>query len=222
MFKQMLTLFRANANAASDTVAERNALLILDQQMRDAGAAIAQGRRALARAMGEEAREAARLEACSGRIAGLEERARAALAGGRNDLAMAAAETIAELEMDQAAAQQARRLFALDIGRLRAGLREAEQRFAALHRGRWLARVGEAVRRSRGFAGALGVNEAEATLAALRERQELEAAADAAMQSIQAPPDAIEWRLGAAGFGESRPNAAAILARLKPLAIGQG
>jgi phage shock protein A len=222
MFKNILTLFRANANAAATGLAERNALLILDQQMREAGAAIAQAQRALALAMGEDAQEAARLEAYAGRIAGLEDRARAALAGGRDDLAMAAAETIAELEMDQAAAQEARRLFALEISRLRASLREAEQRFAALHRGRRLARVGEAVRRSRGFAGALGVNEAEATLEALRRRQALEAAADAAMQSIQAAPRAIELRLGEAGFGAARPNAATILARLKPLAIGQG
>jgi phage shock protein A len=222
MFKHMLTLFRAHANAAADGVAQRNALLILDQQMREAGAAMFQAQRALALAMGEDAQEAARLDANARRIAGLEARARAALAGGREDLALAAAETIAALEMDQAAAREARRLFGQDISRLRASLREAEQRLAALHRGRRLARVGEAVRRSRGFAGALGVSAAEATLAGLRERQALEAAADAAMQSIQAPPDGVGSRLGAAGFGESRPDAAAILARLKPLAIGQG
>lgn len=222
MFKQMLTLFRANANAAGEEMAERNALLILDQQIRDAGAAITQAQRALALAMGEDAQEAARLDALAGRIAGLEARARAALAGGREDLAMAAAETIAELEMDSTAAQEARRLFGLEISRLRASLREAEQRFAGLHRGRRLARVGEAVRRSRFFAGSLGLNEAQATLDKLRQRQALDAAADTALQSIQAAPQTIELRLGEAGFGESRPNAAQILARLKPLAIGQG
>jgi phage shock protein A len=222
MFKQLMTLFRANANAATDELARRNALLILDQQMSDTGAALAQAKRALALAIGEDAQEAARLDMLQARIAGLEERARTALAGGREDLALAAAEAIAELEIDQAAAREARRLFGLEITRLRSSLREAEQRFAALHRGRRLARVGEAVRRSRGFTGALGLNEAEATLDALRQRQALEAAADDAMQSLQAAPRTIELRLGEAGFGDCRPNAAAILARLKPLAIGQG
>jgi hypothetical protein len=77
------------------------------------------------------------------------------------------------------------------------------------------------VRRSRGFAGAVGLHEAEATLEAMRQRQALEDAADAAMQSLNAS-QATELRLSEAGFGDSRPNAAQILARLKPLAIGQG
>jgi phage shock protein A len=221
MFKQMMTLFRGRANEAAAAMAERNALVILDQQIRDAGAAIALARRALAMAMAEDAQEAARLEAFGARVADLEARARAALAGGREDLAMMAAEAIAELELDQAAALEARQVFRVEIARMRTALAEAERRFADLHRGRRLAQVGEAVRQTRKFGGALGVNEAEATLAALRQRQTLEAAADDALQTISAAPRAIELRLGEAGFGAGRPTAQSVLARLKPLAITQ-
>lgn len=222
MFKQMMTLLRGQAHAAAAEIAERNALVILDQQIRDAGTSIGHAKRALAMAMAEDAREAARLEAFGARVADLEARARAALAGGREDLALLAAEAVAALEIDQDAAREARQVFGVEIARMRTALAEAERRFADLHRGRRLARVGEAVRRMRDFGGALGVSDAEATLAALRERQTLEAAADEALQAISAVPKMIELRLGDAGFGAGRPTAQSVLARLKPLAITQG
>jgi phage shock protein A len=222
MFKQMATLFRGKASQAAAQIAERNAMVILDQQIRDAGAAIRQAQRALALAIAEDRQEAARLDAIATRIAGLEDRARAALAAGRDDLALLAAETIAELEMDQAAATQARALFGEEITRLRAMLRDAERRFADLHRGRRLAAVGEAVRRTRNFGGALGISDAETTLEALRGRQALEAAADEAFETEIAAPKLVEARLAEAGFGPAtRPTAQAVLARLKPLAITQ-
>jgi len=222
MFKQIITLCRGQAYEAVEVVARRHGLTILDQQIRDAGAGIAQARRALALAMAEDAQEAKRLEGLAARIAGLEVLAVAALRGGREDLAAEAAQAIAELETDAQAAAKARAMFSVEIGRLKGRLKEAERRFAALHRGRRLARVGEAVRRSRDFDGVLGVGEAEATLAALRERQELEAAADEAMEGVTSVSVTIEERLGAAGFGDSGPQADKILARLKELASGEG
>jgi phage shock protein A len=219
MFKRMMTLFRGRVNDAAAEIAERNALVILDQQIRDAGHGISQAKRALTMAMAEDAQEAARLDAFGSRVADLEARARAALAGGREDLALMAAEAIAELELDQSAAREARQVFGVEIARMRTALAEAERRFADLHRGRRLARVGEAVRQTRNFGGALGVSEAEATLAALRERQTLEAGADQAMQTLSAATRTIELRLGDAGFGAGRPTAQSVLARLKPLAI---
>jgi len=222
MFKQIITLCRGQAHEAVEVIAQRHALTILDQQIRDAGAGIAQAKRALTMAMAEDGQEKARLEVLAARITGLEERAVAALRGGREDLAADAAQVIAELETDRQAAEKARTMFGVEIGRLKGRLKEAERRFAALHRGRRLARVGEAVRRSRNFDGTLGVNDAEATLAALRERQELEAAADEAMESVTSVSVTIEERLGAAGFGDAGPRADKILARLKELASGQG
>jgi phage shock protein A len=221
MFKQIITLCRGQAHEAVEGVAERHALTILDQQIRDAGGGIAQARRALALAMAEDSQEAARLEALATRVAGLEARAVAALRGGREELAADAAVAIAELETDRQSAARARALFGVEISRLKGRLKDAERRFAGLHRGRRLARVGEAVRRSRNFDGVLGVSDAEATLAALRERQELEAAADEAMESVTSVSVTIEERLGAAGFGDSGPQADKILARLRELASGQ-
>ena len=224
MLKTVVTLFRGSAAAAGEELADRHALLLLDQQMRDARASLHAARRALAVALAEVAEETRQADALSRRIGSLEDRARAALAGGREDLAGEAAGVIAELEAERDAGQQARTLFAAEVARLRHVAAEAERRFAELHRGRRVARVAEAVRISRrGRIEAAGpghgtLSEAEATLARLRARQQQAATAEDMLDSI-APatkPATTEDRLAEAGFGPPlRPTAASVLARLK-------
>lgn len=51
MFKTVVTLFRGSVAAASEELEDRTALLILDQQMRDAAAAVERGKRTLALAI---------------------------------------------------------------------------------------------------------------------------------------------------------------------------
>ncbi|MEJ1976082.1 MAG: PspA/IM30 family protein [Acetobacteraceae bacterium] len=223
MIKTVITLIRGSAAAAAEDLADRNALLILDQQMRDAQASLGRAQRALAVALAEDAQEGRRIDAAVERIARLEDRARAALAGSRQDLALEAAEAIALLEAERDAGRQARALFATEIARLRRGLADAEQRLAALHRGRRVARVAEAVRVSRrGRIEAADnhectLSEAEATLLRLRERQAQAASADAFLDGLTEAtrPQTVEARLAEAGFGPpDRPTAASVLARL--------
>jgi phage shock protein A len=148
----------------------------LDQQIRDAAAAVERGKRALAVAIAHDESEAKRLEATSARIADLEERAVAALAGGREDLASEAAESIAVMEVDRDAVRDGRAAFAREIAHLKKTTTDAGRRLADLERGRRIAQAAEAVRRlkSRGPAevgGAAALSDAEATLRRLRERQ---------------------------------------------------
>ena len=224
MFKTVVTLMRGSAAAAAEDLADRNALLVLDQQMRDATSTLNRAQRALAVAMAEDAAEGRRAAAASERIATLEIRARAALAGTREDLALEVAEIIAGLEADRDATAAARRAFAVVIARLRGDVADAGRRLAELDRGRRLARVAEAVRVSRqGRIEATRpelctLSEAEATLTRLQERQARAAAAEDALDGI-APatrPQTVEDRLAEAGFGPAlRPTAASVLARLK-------
>src|SRR6266536_2511548 len=108
MLKTLLTLIRGATAAAEEEFADRSALLILDQQIRDAAAAIERGKRALALAIAQDEAEGKRLETTLARIADLEERTAAALAGGREDLATEAAEAIAVMEADRDAIREAR------------------------------------------------------------------------------------------------------------------
>src|ERR1700754_4395045 len=111
MFKSFMILLRGSAAAAEESFADRSALLILDQQIRDAAAAIERSKRALAVAIAQDEAEGKRLDTTLARIADLEERATAALAGGREDLAAEGAEAIALMEADRDAIRQARTAF---------------------------------------------------------------------------------------------------------------
>jgi phage shock protein A len=145
MIKTVLTLFRGRMAAAGEELEGRNALLILDQQMRDAAVAVERAKRTLALAIAQDQQEGRRLDASNGRIADLEIRATAALDGGRADLAREAAEQIAALEADRDAAMTARALFASEIARLKRHVASAEARITELDRGRRIARASEAV-----------------------------------------------------------------------------
>lgn len=224
MFKTLTTLIRGAAAGAEEDFADRHALLILDQQIRDAAAATEGAKRALSIAIAQDESEGKRLNATLKRIADLEERATAALADGREDLAAEAAEAIALMETDRDAIEEARRSFAADVAQLKSAVANAAHRLAELERGRRIAQAAESVRRLKartgvtGHAGAAALAEADRTLKRLRQRQAEEAAAAAAYDSL-APglnPAATADRLEAAGYGRrTRTTAADVLARLR-------
>ena len=223
MFKTVLTLFRGSVAAAGEELEDRSALLILDQQMRDAAAAVERSKRTLALAIAGDQQEGRRLDATNARIADLEVRATAVLDAGREDLAREAAQAIANLEADRDAAMTARTLFASEITRMKRQVANAEARITELDRGRRIARASEAVRALRrgGIEAARPYEstlpEAENTLKRLRERQiEIQAAADALIELDAASgPLATAERLADQGFGPRlRSTADDVLARL--------
>ncbi|WP_316398825.1 PspA/IM30 family protein [Bradyrhizobium sp. 33ap4] len=224
MFKTVFTLFRGTVAVAEEELQDRTALVILDQQMRDAAAAVDRSKRTLALAIAGDQQEGRRLDATNARIADLEVRASAALEGGREDLAREAAQAIANLEAERDAAMTARALFASEITRLKRHVGNAEARIAELDRGRRLARASEAVRslRRSGIEAARPYEstlpEAEATLKRLRERQMEIQAADEALIEIDAAsgPSATAEKLAEQGFGpRMKSTADDVLARLK-------
>jgi phage shock protein A len=224
MIKTVLTLFRGSVAAAGEELEDRTALLILDQQMRDAAAAVDRSKRTLALAIASDQQEGRRLETTNARIADLEARATAALEGGREDLAREAAHAIANLEAERDAAMTARTLFAAEITRLKRHVASAEARINELDRGRRIARASEAVRslRRSGIEAARPYEstlpEAEATLKRLRDRQTEAHAADEALIEIDAAsgPLATAEKLAEQGFGpRMRSTADDVLTRLK-------
>jgi phage shock protein A len=223
MFKTVFTIFRGSVAAAGEELEDRTALLILDQQMRDAAAAVERSKRTLALAIAQDQQEGRRLDATNTRIADLEVRATAALEGGREDLAREAAQAIANLEADRDAAMTARALFASEITRLKRHVANAEARITELDRGRRIARASEAVRALRrgGIEAArpyeCTLPEAEITLRRLRERQLEAQAADEALIELDAAsgPLATAEKLAEQGFGPRlKSTADDVLARL--------
>jgi phage shock protein A len=222
MLKTGWTLIRGAFVAASEEITDRNVLLILDQQIRDAVAATEQAKRALALAIAQDQMESKRLEATLGRIADLETRTVAALAAGREDFVGEATETIAALEADRDAIRETRTSFARDIAHMKASVAGATRRLAELERGRRVARAAEAVSRLQagvraGTWEAAALADAEATLQRLRARQAEDSAAAAALRSLDsAAPEDLSDRMEAAGLGpRKRTRSDDVLARLR-------
>ncbi len=224
MFKTVFTLFRGTLAAAEEELQDRSAVLILDQQMRDAASAVDRSKRTLALAIAGDQQEGRRLEATNARIGDLELRATAALEGGREDLAREAAQAIANLEADPDAAMTARTLFGQEIAQLKRHVANAEVRLTELDRGRRIARASDAVRslRRSGVEAARPYEstlpEAENTLRRLRERKMEAQAADEALIELDAAsgPLATAEKLAEQGFGpRMKLTADDVLARLK-------
>lgn len=223
MFKTVITLFRGSVAKAGEDLVDRNALLILDQQIRDASSAFERAKKALAIAIAQDRQEASRLDATCSRIADLEQRVVAALAASDEPSAREGAEAIAALEADRDAAQAAQTLFAAEILRLRRHVTQAQARLAELDRGRRLARATEAVRdlrrgrvdEARPHEATLA--EAEATLRRLRERQVEAEAADHALDELDgAATETAAEKLAAKGYGgRLKPSADSVLERLR-------
>ena len=224
MFRTIFTLVRGSAERAAERLADDNALLVLDHQIRDCARSVEQARRALAIAIAGDEQEKTRHDAASAEILDLETRILAAIAAGDEALAQEGAEAVATLVTERDACAAARSLFASEIDRLRTHLRQSEERLSALDRGRRIARASEAVRDLR--KGRLEtaspcratLGEAEQTLARLRQKQtEAQAAADALDRlDIASQPRTAAEKLAAQGFGPRlKATADDVLARLR-------
>ncbi|UHC18980.1 PspA/IM30 family protein [Methylobacterium currus] len=222
MLNLISTLVRGAAARAAEDLHDRHAFLILEQQLRDAAAALDDSRRTLARALAQEAADAKRQAALAARIAELEGSAVAALAGGREDLAQEAAEALAEMEEEAQALEVTRAAYGAEVAALRRAVRKGTRQFAELERGQRIARAAEAVhrlraRRGQGLGSPAALAEAQATLRRLREAQAAEAASDEALAIIEAAaPASLCERLEEAGFGpRARPSAGSVMERLR-------
>lgn len=224
MFKTLVTLFRGAAHDMAETAADCNIFAILNQQIRDCTRALEQARKALAVAMAQQEKESGHLVELNARIADLEERATQALAGGDDALAEEAAEAIAYLEADRDAGEEAQATFARESKRLRKIVRSSEARLVELRRGQKIAVAADKANRLRGDEiapdgrSAASLEEAERTLARLRERQQDFERTLGALETLDpaTSPANLSERMAEAGFGPpARVTKNDVLERLK-------
>ncbi|EJT06815.1 PspA/IM30 family protein [Rhizobium sp. CCGE 510] len=228
MFKLISILLRGRAHDAEQAFADRHAVPLLSQQIRDAAQQIQSARRSVAVAIAQNEQEKAQHQTILSRIADLEIRATAALAKGdeglargNEGLAREAAEAIAFLEAERDASVEAQAQFTTSIGKLKSIVRSAEARLQELQRGERLARATEEAQKLDVVVAGPGLatlDEAEETLARLRLRQsqnDLTASALKEMEGAIRPAGIIE-KLANAGCGAPlRSSADDVLARLK-------
>ena len=221
MFKLISILLRGRAHDAEQAFADRHAVPLLSQQIRDAAQQIQSARRSVAVAIAQNEQEKGQHATIVARIADLEIRASAALAKGNGGLAREAAEAIAYLEAERDASEKAQAQFISAIDKLKGIVRASEARLQELQRGERLARATQEAQKldvvvaGPGFAT---LDDAEETLARHRQRpsqNELPAAALKDLEGTIRPAGIIE-KLANAGFGAPlRSSADDVLARLK-------
>ena len=220
MFKHIMTLLRGQAQQAEDAFADRNALPILNQQIRDAARGLEAARRARAAAMAQARMEKENTERLCARKLDLEGRALAALQSGREDLATEAATTLATLEDDIANAQRAETEYAQGIDKLSRVVKAGETRLTDLERGERLAVARHRAQRlTHSVHGQplATLEDAEATLSRLKTRQQqTDATAQALSELTDTGPEALVRKLADAGCGKpvgTKPED--VLARLR-------
>lgn len=190
-------------------------LASLERSIAAAHQAHTAARRALGIAMAEEAREAERRAMLANKVDELERRAIAALRGGREDLAMQAADAIAAMTTDLEASRQAAERFAAEVALARREVDAQRRRLSDLDRGRRLARIGAALNAAAPGSptGLDSFSEAEAALARVNaDNQESRFVRD----ELAPPATHLIERMSEAGFGEpAEVRAADVLARLR-------
>lgn len=220
MLKQFFALVRGRCYEAAETVVDRNALVILRQQIRDCADAIAAARRAVAIAIAQNEQEVVQFKKLVVRIDDLEKRTIAAIEQGQNELAREAAETIAMLEAERDASSEAQKSFGTEIERLKRIIRVSEMRLRELQRGQRIVAAVDSTQRLRESAPGSSLSalkDAEETLLRLRTRQKQIDATAAAMAEMEqsGDPAAVSEKLAAAGCGAPlRTSADAVLERL--------
>ncbi|ESY01836.1 PspA family regulator [Mesorhizobium sp. LNJC399B00] len=220
MLKQFFALVRGRSYEAAEAVVDRNALIILRQQIRDCADAIAAARRAVAIAIAQNEQEVAQFKKLVLRIDDLEKRTIAAIEQGQNELAREAAETIAMLEAERDASAEAQKSFGTEIERLKRIIRVSEMRLRELQRGQRIVAAVDSTQRLRESAPGSSLSalrDAEETLLRLRTRQKQIDATAAAMAEMEqsGDPAAVSEKLATAGCGAPlRSSADAVLERL--------
>lgn len=188
----------------------------LDQAIAAAASAHGAARRGLAIAVAEETRESDRRASIAMKANDLEERAVQAIRAGRDDLALMAAETIANLRSEIEASEQASARFAAEVALARTEVGAQRRRLADLDRGRRLASIGRALNATAPHAELDRFAEAEAVLAKLNAEN---ADARAVRDEIAPPSERVTERLANEGFGKALTiSAADVMVRLRTVA----
>jgi len=228
--RKLFTLFRAYETDATQAVIDSHALKILEQELRDAAAGVAQATRDLTGLMAREMADRRSHEAAGERVIEYEAYTLKALAKGDDALARQCAEVVAAAEAERERYGHNLEASRRHIASLRAGIAKADARIAEIRR-EWLAaRSRMALQRATGALAQSAASlpralaDAEETLARIKELQGDAADREAAAELLAAEKDgtALRDKLSQAGIAEPAPHTAdSVLARLKARASGE-
>jgi phage shock protein A len=140
MFGTLKTLLQGNAARTEERVRAAYAVDLIDQKIREAGEGLRLAKATLASLIQRRRNEERQITVLAGRVLDLTQRAREALAAGRDDLATEAAEAIAVMENELALRRDTQSRFEARVMRLQAAVEVATRRLIDLKQGATAAR----------------------------------------------------------------------------------
>ncbi|TWI52566.1 phage shock protein A (PspA) family protein [Pseudomonas duriflava] len=223
IWKKVVTAFRGGASEVGEAIVDKNAIRILDQEVRDAEAALLRARNGLVEIKAKHKLSLQRLDAFNSDIQNWEGKAMAALNKGEEALATECANKVAEIEAQRNQEQALADQFSKQVEVLHGQVLKAEAQIKGLKQQIEMAKARETVQKARvataaATGGANGALEtAVDSLARIKARQdEQDARLEAAEELAGAAKGGdLERRLQDAGIGSQAGSGADVLARLK-------
>jgi phage shock protein A len=223
MFEVITTLFRGAAAKGREQLIDANAVLLLEQKIRDISSRHDNAKRTLAAMIAQHKSMKRAEKGLKSTTADLEDRAHKAMDAGRQELAMQAAQVIADNENELALKQKSAERIEIESAKLRALVERTERRLIELRQGLMVARQTENARTARVGTlkslnnGHQSIRDAEHMLERILGQTETEEALDEyTTLNQELSGQGIAERLDEAGFGDPlkvRPND--VLERLK-------
>jgi phage shock protein A len=222
MLSTLKTLIVGTNARAEENVRDVYAIELIEQKLREAADGLKAAKYSLASLIQKERAESRQIGALETRVADLMERARAALANGREDLAMEAAQAVAQMENELTLRRETLRRVESRVLQLRHSVETANRRMVDLKQGAVMAR---AVRKeqdiqkklNRHVARDSAFEEAEELIARVLKRDDPFEQSQI-LQEIDASLDNrdVADRLAEAGFGAaSKTTAADVMSRIR-------
>ena len=225
---KIFTLFRGTANEAGQAVVDKNAIRILDQEMRDSTSELAKSKEALTKVMAQRQLSANRGSALLAKRKEYEGYVQGALAKGDENLAREVAEKLSEVERDLQG--EAGNVQGLDtsISSLKNAIRSTETQLTRLKQQINTVKATEAVQRAQSAVAARhsGANSKIGTaldsLERIKQRQEENSARMEAAQQLEheSGDGDLQARLANAGLVKDPSNVDGILERLRGSSTG--
>lgn len=222
MMRTFNTILRAMNTRIEDKTKDRFAVDMLNQKIHDSHAGLKSAKLTLATLIKRQRLEEAQFVAISARINDLSERAEHALADGEENLALAAAGAIADLEDERTAREATKTAISARVERMQLSLERGTRRIADLRQAAITARVVDTERRGQQkiantIAGSSDITQAEELVERILnqcdpfEEDEILTEIDNRLDGT-----ATQDRLAQAGYGSrTKLTAADIMARLK-------
>ncbi|WP_407470558.1 PspA/IM30 family protein [Xanthomonas campestris] len=230
IFSKLITLLRGTAHETGQKAVDANALRILDQEMRDAGAQLTRSREELTKLMAQSKLAQQKIDARAGKMAEYTRYIEGALAKNDEALAHDVAVKLAALESEDAGDKASKTALDQSVVTLKATIQKTENQLRGMRQQIDTVKATDAVQKAQAaiaarHSGASSkMGSALESLERIKARQaETSARIESAEELESSTGDGdLNRRLAAAGLMEGESNAAAVLARFKKPAARLG